>query len=305
MKLLTYTLLFLIYISIGLSQNYEFCVLGKLGSAYVQVAGNKDWTELKTGDQLMKNDIISLKDNSYVGLVHSTGKTLEIKESGEYKVSKLSDDLITGTTSVLPNLFELIFGKKSNLREIIEYKQTKKSYSKGAIERSLELEPIPILTPKKIILIEDDITLLWNKVSIDSKYEVRITDRFNNLIFSKAIGDTSIIINQNDLKLEKDQYYFWRVNHLINPEYKSEEGYFLFLSDKRTAEINRNVEQMKKDIGGKETSVSKILLAFYYENNQLVYEAEKEFREAIEMSPNVIDYKDLYEAFKDRMNIRW
>ncbi|OGU17647.1 MAG: hypothetical protein A2X61_02155 [Ignavibacteria bacterium GWB2_35_12] len=286
------------------AQNYEFCVLGKVGTALVQFNGNKDWSELKTGDQLKRNDVISLKDNSYIGLVHSTGKTIELRQSGEYKISKLAVDLLENTTSMLPNLIEVIFGKKSDIKDILESKQSKKVFSKGAIERSIEIEQITILSPKKIILISDDVTLFWSKFPSEGKYEIKISDRFNKLIFSRAVDDTTISLNQKELKLDGDQYYFWRVNLLTNPEIMSDEGYFLFLSDKRIAEIKKNVEQMKKDIGGKETSVSKIILAFYYENNLLVNEADKEFREAIDLSPDVADYKDLYDAFKMRMNIR-
>ena len=302
---LLFILLFIVLLLNPLqAQNYDFCVLGKVGTALVQLNGNKDWTELKTGDQLKRNDIISIKDNSYLGLVHSSGKTIELRQSSQYKVSKLDDDLSESTTSILPNLIEVIFGKKSNIKDILESRRNKKVFSKGAIERSIENEQITILSPKKIILITDDVTLLWSKFTAEGKYEIKITDRFNKLIFSRAVDDTTISINQKELNLDRDQYYFWRVNLLSNPEIRSDEGCFLFLSDKRIAEIKKNIEQMKKEIGGKETSVSKILMAFYYENNLLVNEADKEFREALNMSPDVADYIDLYDAFKMRMNIR-
>ncbi|TAL68582.1 MAG: hypothetical protein EPN82_09900 [Bacteroidetes bacterium] len=304
MKSLLIILFVLLWVIPLQSQSYEFCVLGKLGNCYVRLYGNKEWSELKTGDQLKHSDLISLKDNSYLGLVHASGKTMELKQAGEYKISKLADDLNENTASMLPNLLEVIFGKKTNLKDILESKQSKKVYSKGAIERGIELEQISVLSPKKIILISEDVNLLWGKLQSDDKYEIKVTDRFNKIIFSKIIPDTSISINQKLINLEKDQYYFWRINLLANPEIRSDEGYFLFLSDKRIAEIKNNVELMKKELGGRETSVSKILLAYYYENNLLVNEAEKEFREAIELSPDVIDYKDLYDAFKLRMNIQ-
>lgn len=303
MKVL-YNLLLLVLIFVPLqAQNYEFCVLGKVGTALVKVYGNKDWSELKTGDQLKKSDIISIKENSYIGLVHSSGKTIELKKTGEYKISKLADDLIAHTSSMLPNLIEVIFGKKSNIKDILDSKQNKKVYSKGAIERGFDIEEITILSPKKIILISDAVELMWNQPTTEGKYEIKITDRFNKSVFTKIIEDTSITINQKNLKIDRDQYYFWRVNLVSNPEIRSDEGYFLFLTDKRVEEIKKNVEQMKKEIGWEESSVSKILLAFYYENNLLVNEANAEFREAINMSPDVADYKELYEAFKIRMNI--
>ncbi|MBI5325994.1 MAG: hypothetical protein HZB41_12105 [Ignavibacteriae bacterium] len=287
------------------AQNYEFCVLGKIGTALVQNFGSKSRNELKTGDQLRKNDIITLKENSYLGLVHSSGKTIEIRKSGEYKISKLKDELLGNkSTSVIPNLIEIIFGNKSNMKDLLDSKKSKKIYSKGSIERSLDVEQFVIMSPKKMILIGKDIELIWSKYSANNKYEIKITDRFNKTIFTKVTEDTLVKINQNELKLEKDQYYFWKVNLLSIPQINTDEGYFLFMSDSKISEIRKNVEQLQKNLSDKETPVTKILLAFYYENNLLVEEADREFKEAIELSPGVSDYKELYEAFKMRINIK-
>ena len=303
MKVLFYLLIITI-LSVQLySQNYEFCVLGKVGSVYVQIKGNKNWLDLKTGDQLKKNDLISLKDNSYIGLVHSSGKTMELLKPGEYKISKLVDDLKENSASIIPNLLEVIFGKKSNLKELLDSKQSRKVFTKGAIERGIELEHINVMSPRKIILLSNTVELVWGSVKPGDKYELKVTDRFSKLIFTKVITDTSLLIEQHEMKLDKDQYYFWRVNLMDNPEVRSDEGYFLFYSDGKIADIKNKVDIMKKEMSGKESALSKILLAFYYENNLLLNEADKEFREAIAISPDVKDYKELYVAFKQRMNI--
>jgi hypothetical protein len=282
------------------AQNYEFCVLGKYGTVKIFRHGKK-WDELKTGDKLKKDDVVSLKDSAYLGLVHYCGKTIELKKNGEYKIESLSRQILASSAELMPNLIELIFGNLNDLDDLLLSKQNKKvSYTKGAIERGITEHGIILTSPRKINLLNSEVILSWLNLPLKGKFEVRITDRFNKPVFSKVVEDTFLVINKNDLNLDKDEYYFWKVNLPDNPEVRSDEAYFLFLSDNKSSEINKNIEQLKKQLGGIETPPSKIMLAFFYENNLLINEADKAFRDAIELSHGVKDYKELYYAFRQR-----
>ncbi len=61
-------------------QPYVFKVLISKGTS--TVSGKP----LKVGDQLYKKDTIELKEGAYVGLIHQTGKPLEITKAGKYSV---------------------------------------------------------------------------------------------------------------------------------------------------------------------------------------------------------------------------
>ena len=284
----------------GFAQSYEFCVLGKYGPVKVMKKGKK-WTDVKTGDKLEKEDIVSLRDSAYLGLVHNSGKTLELKREGKYKIENLSRQLSASTTELIPNLIELIFGNKNDLEDLLLSKKNKKiSYTKGAMERSIIGQSIALLNPRKINLLDREIRLMWKKMPVKGKYEVKITDRFNKPVFSKVVDDTFLLVNKNELNLEKDECYFWKVNMAEYPEVQSDEAYFLFLSDKKSSEIGKNLEQLKKQLGENTTPASMIMLAFFYESNLLINEADNSFRESVEMSNGLKDYTELYWAFRQR-----
>ena len=93
-----FTLIFalLLVSSFAFSQGYAFKVMANKGSNEVK-AGDA-WQPLKTGASLGVNDEIKLVENAYIGLIHASGKPLELRKSGNYKVADLASQLGTGST---------------------------------------------------------------------------------------------------------------------------------------------------------------------------------------------------------------
>src|SRR5688572_21910418 len=89
---------FLFISSLVLGQDYSFKVLANKGSN--EVKSGDTWSPLKTGATLKKGDELKLAENSYVGLVHSSGKPMELKLAGAHKVDELAAK-VGGGTSVL------------------------------------------------------------------------------------------------------------------------------------------------------------------------------------------------------------
>ena len=71
-------LLFVGHVAFG--QGYTFKVLANKGEN--KVKSGADWKALKTGASLVDTDELEVSDNAYLGLVHSSGKTLELKSAG-------------------------------------------------------------------------------------------------------------------------------------------------------------------------------------------------------------------------------
>ncbi|HKZ37794.1 MAG TPA: hypothetical protein VJ184_09100, partial [Chryseolinea sp.] len=110
MKTRTLTLFFALVTSFTIAQDYAFKVLANKGANEVK-SGN-DWLPIKTGASLKSGDELKLSDNSYMGLVHATGKPLELKVAGSYKVSDLSSKM-SGGTSVINKYTDFILSSNS------------------------------------------------------------------------------------------------------------------------------------------------------------------------------------------------
>src|SRR5262245_35880810 len=92
------TLVLSLYTIFVTAQEYAFKVLVNKGKNEVKSGAN--WEPVKVGASLKSPDEVKVSENSYLGLVHVSGKPLELKSAGSYKVVDLSAK-VGGGTSVL------------------------------------------------------------------------------------------------------------------------------------------------------------------------------------------------------------
>ena len=88
MKTTKFSLLFALISSLASAQDYAFKVFANKGSNTVK--SGADWAPLKTGATLKNGDEFKIVDNAYLGLVYNSGKPLELKQPGNYKVNDLA-----------------------------------------------------------------------------------------------------------------------------------------------------------------------------------------------------------------------
>jgi len=102
MKLILTTLSLAILLASPLNaQDYVFKVLANKGGNTVKVADHStDWQPIRTGATLNSNDELRISQNSYIGLVHASGKTVELKNEGNYFVRDLAAKLGNTRSSV-------------------------------------------------------------------------------------------------------------------------------------------------------------------------------------------------------------
>ena len=79
MKARFLTLFLALFISCAVAQEYAFKVLANKGAN--EVKSGSEWAPIKTGASLKNDDELKLSPNSYMGLVHATGKPLELKHT--------------------------------------------------------------------------------------------------------------------------------------------------------------------------------------------------------------------------------
>src|SRR5687768_7031792 len=91
-------------------KDYSFKVLANKGGN--EVKSGETWLPVKTGATLKGTDELKVSDNSYVGLVHASGKPMELKQAGTYKISALEEKVGTGT-SVLNKYTDFILSSNS------------------------------------------------------------------------------------------------------------------------------------------------------------------------------------------------
>jgi len=295
MKTTTFTVLFLLLISVAQAQNYAFKVLANKGSN--EVKSGADWIPLKTGASLKSGDELKLSDNAYLGLVHSSGKPLEVKKSGSYKVAVLESQVKTGS-GILVKYTDFILSSNSP-----EAKKNKLSAT-GAVDRG-ETYAIKVALPENQYsgIFNNTANVSWDGSAIAGPYTVTIRNMFDDELSKFDTPETAILIDLNDPRYKKENAVLVEIKSKSDPKQASKPHMIKRLAQADQAGIKKSLTEITGDVS-EETALNKFILAGFYEQNNVFIDAITSYKEAIKLAPDVTSYQESYDDFLGRNGMK-
>ncbi len=293
MKTTKFTLFFVLVASSAFAQEYAFKVLANKGSN--EVKSGTDWVPLKTGASLKSGDELKLSDNAYLGLVHKTGKPLELKKSGSYTVAMLESQVKTGS-GVLTKYTDFILS--SNSPEA----QKNKLSATGAVDRG-EKHAIKVMLPENAVVYSNIANISWDGTNISGPYTVTLSNLFDDELAKFETPETSVQIDLNDAKYAKENAVLVEIRSKADPKLVSKRHVIKKVSSADQAKIKKSLSDITTDVS-EETALNKFILAGFYEQNNLLIDAITSYEQAIKLAPDVTAYKDAYEEFLLRHGIK-
>ncbi len=291
-KLTTTALLLVLSIGLVFGQDYAFKVLGTKGDNEVKSGDN--WVSLKTGSTIKAGETVKLGADSYLGLLHSSGRTLELKDEGEYQVADLEKKMSSGSASIASKYADFVLSKMTNSSG-----QGNNMAVTGAVERSADDAGIKVNLPSSTELYNPDAIITWKPVEGNPEYDVVLKNMFDEVIMETTTNEPSIKLNFDDPKLKDQRLVIFSVK-LKNDDSKHSGEYGIKKLTRDEAEsIKSSLDSLKSEIGDN-TALDKIILASFYEENNLIIDAATNYEYAIEMSPGVDDFKNAYKEFLAR-----
>lgn len=289
------TLLLTCFISFAFAQDYAFKVLANKGTNEVK-SGN-DWLPVKTGASLKDNDELKLSPNSYMGLVHATGKPLELKEAGNYKVSELAAKIKTGT-SILTKYTDFILSSNS-----AEAKKNRLSAT-GAVDRGENAAIQLILPQNQHSGIYNNIALVsWVGSAAPSPFIVTIRNMFDDELSQVETPEHNFQIDLADPKFSKENALLIEVKSKTDPKQVSKQHLIKKLAPAEQESVKKSLDEIMGEVS-EHTALNKFILAGFYEENNLFIDAISAYEEAIRLAPDVASYKEAYDDFLIRHGIR-
>jgi hypothetical protein len=281
-------LLILLAFSIHVSAqkiDYTFKVLVNKGKNEVK-AGNS-WQLLKTGSVLKSGDEVKLSDNAYLGLIHSSGKPLEVKQPGTHKV----DDLVKNmkvNTSVLNKYTDFMLSSNEEKRN--------KLSATGAVHRGAHTVKVYLPKSEAAFVYGNKITLHWEKEE-DGPYMVNLKSVFGEDLSITETNDSTMVIDLGDPKYLNEDNIIVEVYPKGQPEKKPDPAYIL---KKLSSADKERIKVLLKEIPAEameNNALSKSLLAIFYEENKLLIDASGAYQDAIKLAPDVQQFRDDYNSF--------
>jgi hypothetical protein len=278
------------------SQDYAFKVLANKGSS--EVKAGSVWMAIKTGDKLKQNDELKVSENSYVALVHSTGKPVELKEAKTYKVADLASKVGAGT-SVLNKYTDFILSSNSE-----EAKKKNRQNATGAVHRGLK--DVNVFLPDKNNITEaynSNISFTWESKN-KGPFVVTLSNMFGDVLFTQETIESSIQIDRTNPKLSNEDALLVNVR-LKSSAPKADDDQYLIRKTSTTRQevIKKSMEGVSGDLKD-ETALNKFIMAGFYEENHLLIDAITAYQQAIKLAPEVPTYREAYEEFLIRNGLK-
>jgi hypothetical protein len=120
---------------------------------------------------------------------------------------------------------------------------------------------------------------------------------FDEVIKSVEISDSQFVLNFTDPILAQEKLV------IVSVKAKGEQGIqsgnygIKPLSNEEATFIKKELDNLKREISEKESALDKLLLASFYEQNNLLVDALTNYEYAISHNPDVEAFKTAYERF--------
>jgi hypothetical protein len=295
MKTHVLTLLLTFFTALAVAQDYAFKVLANKGTNEVK-SGN-DWVPIKTGASLKKDDELKLSANSYMGLVHATGKPLELKQEGSYKVSDL-EGKVKGGTSVLTKYTDFILSSNS-----AEAKKNRLSAT-GAVDRGDNAAIQLMLPQNQHSGIYNNLAIIsWDGSKVAGPYIATIRNMFDDELDQLETPETSFQIDLSDPKFSKENALLIEVKSKSDPKQVSKQHLIKKLAPAERENVKKSLSEIIGEVE-EQTALNQFILAGFYEENNLFIDAISAYEEAIKLAPDVNAYKEAYDDFLIRHGIK-
>jgi hypothetical protein len=295
---LTLLSVFCLVASIAAAQNtkdYSFKVLANKGGN--ELKSGDAWQPVKTGATLRKDDELKVTDNSYIGLVHASGKPIELKQAGSYKVSDLEERVGKGT-SVLNKYTDFILSSNS-----AEAKKNRLSAT-GAVHRG-ETGAIQIMLPENQHsgIFNTAAVISWESSKVPGPYVIVINNMFGEELARVETPESLLRVDLTDPKFADENAVLVMVSSKADPTKKSVEKLIKKLSPAEQEKIKVSLGEIMGEVA-EQTALNKFILAGFYEENYLFIDAVAAYEEAIRLAPDVPSYQEAYEDFLVRHGMK-
>lgn len=282
---------------VACAQDYAFKVLANKGDN--EIKSGDSWQPLKTGASLKAGDEVKLSDNAYIGLVHNSGKPVELKAAGIHKVSSLESKIGDGS-SVLNKYTDFILSSNSAESERNRMNAT------GAVHRDItSAAPINLLLPDKehSAVFNETAIISWEAGAVAGPFVVTVMNMFEDVLTKKETPGNSFEIDLRESKYATETAILIEVSLKANPKQISKRHLLKKLSTAEVEKISAALEEMSPQLSER-NAMNELFLAGFYEQNELLIDAIYAYQQAIRLQPDVPTFKESYEEFLQRNKLK-
>ena len=283
----------MITIGFAFGQEYTFKVLVNHGDNQVKKQSG-ELIALKTGTELFDLEEIVSADGGYIGLMHRSGKTTEVRGAGTRKVTDIAASVNTQKTSAVSRYAQFIAAKMSE-GDGTEYKN--RTNTVGAVSRGIG--DLSVLLPDvSLEVLSDSAVVRWmtpQETEEDLEFTVTIADVFGETLYTETTNDKFINLKFNEIENESG-FYIFKVFLSEDENVASEEFGIKKLASGEKPQVAQSLTSLQSQLTDDDL-VNKLIFADFFEENGLLVDAITQYESALQGNEDVADIETLYKAF--------
>ncbi|WP_436517576.1 hypothetical protein [Ekhidna sp. To15] len=297
------TIMFVFVVGVANGQGYTFRVLANKGQNKVKKEGASAAVALKTGATLSDGDQLIASQGAYIGLMHKSGKTLEVRTPGTKKVSDLAKMVNTKSASV-SSRYAKFLANKMNEKEQPNYRQ--RLNATGAAKRALAGdEQIKALIPAEdASVLGDKAIVTWDVLDDmeENVFIVTVKNIFDEEIMKEEVTGNSVELDFTSEQMQNEEG-LWIINVRAKENQDVSSGDIAIKRPENPAQYAEGLNSLKAEVD-EDSPLNKVIYASFYEENGLIVDALTAIEQAIQMNPDVEDFKILKKDIIERNGIK-
>jgi hypothetical protein len=278
------------------AQSHSFTVLASKGENEV-MKGTK-WVPVKAGTKIYKGNKVKVAVQGYLGMLHKSGKTVEIKNQGEYTIAQLETSLQSKSTSFSEKYAQFV------LNDFNELSEEDKEYSVVASVERAPNEPL-FLGPDTLLVIKDiPLTLPWETKKEIENSELHINDLADQVLTTLDASKSAAVLDLSKTKLEAGQMYFTKVYDTESKKYATDTKVkkVILVDETVSKDVLKEYKELLKELDLKKSTNHLILAGFFLDKSLKAY-AASHYYQAMTLSPEIKGYQKLYENYLKNIGV--
>ncbi|MEO1257120.1 MAG: hypothetical protein AAFY41_19885, partial [Bacteroidota bacterium] len=214
------------------------------------------------------------------GLMHKSGKTLEVRTPGTKKVTDLAKMVNTKSASV-SSRYAKFLANKMNEKEQPNYRA--RLNATGAVSRGAD-GVIDILVPADATILNDNAIINWEQPSdVESNmYVVTVKNIFDEEIMKSEVEGTSIELNLAEGQMKNDEG-LWIIT-IATKENSEISGDVALKRPENPSQYEEGLQTLKSEVS-EDSPLNKIIYASFYEENGFILIASSTAVKASTINP--------------------
>jgi len=242
---------------------------------------------LVIGSRINKNDKITLVPGAYLGLIHVSGKTIELGKPGIYKIDSLSNTLQPNVDYVHP-----VYISISKFVKPYVFDQRYKMAPTGSVERGGIFR---LRAASRSYIYPDSILLQWCPLYSAKGYEVKLINMYDEDLYHVLTGKEEVVLylDKIDFKNLEENSVKISLAAQNDPRLVTNDSYFLtILSEEKNVALEQRIREFKL-LNPNPSGLNYFTLGLLFEKDDLWLNAFTQYQHV----------KDVNEAYTTRYKL--